>query len=252
MTEVVSGYASSVDFAMAYITIISIVMLLLITIVMVVFVVKYHHKKHPNPKQIHGSALLETVWIAIPTFVVISMFYVAYVDYADMRETTVYDEEIHVHVKSWQWNWTYKNGTSISSIIVKDLEKDKPTDYYIPLGKTIKFVMKGFEPDFIHSFFIPAFRIKEDIVPGRTTYLFVTPEKTGSFILTCAEYCGLWHSRMYANVNVVSPEAYEAWLLENAPPSSGEELAESDDPEDDMWGDEEEYDEGDEGLSSEE
>jgi cytochrome c oxidase subunit II len=239
MTEVISGYASGVDFAMAYITVISIVMLLLITIVMIVFVVKYHHKKHPNPKQTHGSTILETVWITIPTIIVVSMFYVAYADFADMRETGEYDEEIHVEVKSWQWFWTYGNGATAQSIIIKDLEKDKPSEFLIPVGKTIKFVLNGFEPDFIHSFYIPAFRLKEDIVPGKTTYMYATPEKIGTYILTCAEYCGLWHSRMYANVRVVEQSEYDSWLLANAP--AIEELAEEedDDSEDDMWGDDE-------------
>lgn len=228
MFDSVTQYADKVDSAMMFIIGFSIFMLVGITLVMLFFIYKYHHTRHPNPKQTHGSLALEALWIVIPTIIVISMFWVAYVDYSELRGNDQYDEKIHVNVRNWEWYLNYDNGVQLKSNIIKDLQQERD-DFYLPQGKRIKFVLAGDDPslpaDFIHSFYIPAFRIKEDIVPGRESFIYVTPEKLGTYTLTCTEYCGQWHSRMYANIHVIPAEDYYKWKADSSPEEEGEEVA---------------------------
>ena len=244
MFDSVSQYADQVDGGMLYIIGFSILMLIGVTIVMLAFVFKYHHKRHPKPKQTHGSLALEMVWIVIPTIIVISMFWVGWVDYGNLKANEDYDEMIKINVRNWEWYFNYDNGIQLKSDIIKDLDQRsdlverkkednrslelKTNEFVLPVGKRIKVMLVGDDEtipaDFIHSFYLPAFRIKEDIVPGRTTFLYITPEKEGTYTLTCTEYCGQWHSRMYANVKVVPADEYYAWKADNDPEK--EEVAE--------------------------
>lgn len=230
MFDSITQYADKVDAAMMYIVGFSVLMLIGITIVMLFFIYKYHHTRHPEPKQTHGSLALEALWIIIPTIIVLSMFWISYVDYAELRASgDDYDEKIHVNVRNWEWYLNYDNGVQLKSNIIKDLDQERD-DFYIPQGRKIKFVLSGDDPslpaDFIHSFYIPAFRIKEDIVPGRETFIYVTPEKEGTYTLTCTEYCGQWHSRMYANLHVIPADVYDKWKAESAPDTGEEETEE--------------------------
>jgi cytochrome c oxidase subunit 2 len=214
MFENITQYGNTVDFAMAYIVGISIIMLIGVTLVMVFFVIKYDYRKHTKPKQTHGSIYVESVWIVLPTLLVISMFYVGWTDFSELRKSEQWDEEVQVMAQKWLWRFEYDNGKKIKTQTIIDLENDKVTDVYIPKGKKIKFILSGDPADVIHSFYIPAFRMKEDVVPGRETFVFVTPEIEGTYTLFCTEYCGDWHSRMYANVHVVPEDEYIAWKNE--------------------------------------
>ncbi len=197
MFEQTSRYSSTVDSAMLYITVISVLMLLLITVAMIYFVIKYRASKNPIPTQYHGNVAIEVTWIIIPTLLVMSMFYYGYKDFSDLRNTEKFDEEYFVTAKMWNWDFKYENGTVTDTL-------------FVPVGKTLKFNITSL--DVLHSFYIPAFRIKEDAVPGSNGFVVITPEKTGEYDIACAEYCGLNHWNMYKKFIVMEQDEYYAWV----------------------------------------
>lgn len=212
MFEGTSKYAASVDGAMLYIIGFSVLMLLLITAAMIYFVIRYNAKRHPKPIQTHGNAVVEVVWIVIPTIIVISMFFYGYTDYKDLRNTEEFDENVQVTAKMWEWDFEYENGVKSDTL-------------YVPVDKVIKFDITSL--DVLHSFYIPAYRLKEDAVPGRNGYMFITPEKLGDFDIACAEYCGLNHWNMYTKFVVLPQDEYYNWLENEAKKLESEDTANS-------------------------
>lgn len=202
MFEQTSKYVGTVDGAMLYITAFSVLMLLLITVAMIYFVIKYRASKNPIPTQYHGNAVIEVIWIVIPTIIVLSMFYYGYTDFSDLRNTKQFDEEYHVTAKMWDWDFKYDNGVITDTL-------------YVPVGKTLKFNITSI--DVIHSFYLPAFRIKEDAVPGRNGFIFITPNKTGVYDIACAEYCGVNHWDMYKKLIVMEQDEYSKWYNSQSP-----------------------------------
>ena len=202
MFEQTSKYVGTVDGAMLYITAFSVLMLLLITVAMIYFVIKYRASKNPIPTQYHGNAVIEVIWIVIPTIIVLSMFYYGYTDFSDLRNTKQFDEEYHVTAKMWDWDFKYDNG------VITDTS-------YVPVGKTLKFNITSI--DVLHSFYLPAFRIKEDAVPGRNGFIFITPNKTGVYDIACAEYCGVNHWDMYKKLIVMEQDEYSKWYNSQSP-----------------------------------
>lgn len=200
MFEQTSKYASTVDNAMIYITAFSVLMLLLITVAMIYFSIKYRASKNPIPTQYHGNAIIETIWIIIPTIIVITMFFYGFNNYADMKNTKKHDEEYFVTAKMWDWDFKYSNGTITDTL-------------FVPVNKVLKFNITSI--DVLHSFYIPAFRIKKDAVPSRTDYYYITAEKTGEYDIACAEYCGQRHWDMYKKFIVMEQDDYYAWLKAN-------------------------------------
>lgn len=197
MFEQTSKYVSTVDGAMLYITAFSVLMLLLITVAMIYFVIKYRASKNPIPTQYHGNIVIEVIWIVIPTIIVLSMFYYGYTDFSELRNTKEYDEEYFVTAKMWDWDFKYENGTITDTL-------------YVPVNKTLKFNITSL--DVLHSFYLPAFRIKEDAVPGRDGFIFITPLETGVYDIACAEYCGVNHWDMYKKLVVMEQDEYYAWV----------------------------------------
>ncbi|MCB0702237.1 MAG: cytochrome c oxidase subunit II [Candidatus Kapaibacterium sp.] len=202
MFEQTSKYVGTVDGAMLYITAFSVLMLLLITVAMIYFVIKYRASKNPIPTQYHGNAVIEVIWIVIPTIIVLSMFYYGYTDFSDLRNTKQFDEEYHVTAKMWDWDFKYDNGVITDTL-------------YVPVGKTLKFNITSI--DVLHSFYLPAFRIKEDAVPGRNGFIFITPNKTGVYDIACAEYCGVNHWDMYKKLIVMEQDEYSKWYNSQSP-----------------------------------
>ena len=196
MFEQASKYAGTVDNAMIYVTLIYVIMLLLITVAMIYFVIKYNAKRNPIPTPYHGNVAIEVIWIVIPTILVMTMFFYGYRDFAELRNTKEQDIEISVTAKMWDWDFEYENGTKSDTL-------------YIPVNKTVRFNITSV--DVLHSFYIPGFRIKEDAVPGRNGYIFITSEKTGSFDIACAEYCGQRHWDMYKKLIVMPQDEFAVW-----------------------------------------
>jgi len=198
LPEVASNLAGKVDAVIWFITVISLVFFILISIFLVYFAIRYRRRQeNEETPYITGSHVLETIWTIIPSILLIVIFVYGFVVYKDMRTPPEDSLEVTVIGRQWLWQFKYNNG------------KTTLNELYIPEGRPIKLVMTS--EDVLHSFFVPAFRVKQDLVGGMYTYLWFTPTKTGTYELYCTEYCGTGHSTMLGKVIVMSPQEYEKW-----------------------------------------
>jgi len=186
-----------VDIAFYYIIGISIVILIGIVLTMLYFLYKYNHKRNPEPTDIKGSLLAETLWTVIPTLIAISMFLVGWDSFTALRSAPENALKINVEARMWSWKFTYPEGFSSDEL-------------YVPVGKPVKLNITS--KDVIHSFYAPAYRIKVDAVPGMNTYTWFNPSEKGVFDVYCAEYCGVGHSDMMSKIHVVSSEEYKKFI----------------------------------------
>lgn len=189
-----------VDQAFWYILSISVVLLFGITAVMVYFVVRYRRSKNPVAADIRDNYPLEIVWTIIPTLIALSMFYVGWSSYLGLR--TVPDDAMEVEVLAQQYSW----------IFVYDNDKETENELVVPLGRAVKLNITSL--DVLHSFFVPAFRIKVDAVKGMSTYTWFYADELGEYDIECTEYCGVDHSAMVAKLRIVPETEFQSWLLE--------------------------------------
>jgi cytochrome c oxidase subunit 2 len=175
---------------------ISLTLLALNTGVMIYFVVRYSRKRHPHAEEVKENVPLEIIWTVIPTLLVLAIFFVGWKGFQYMR--TAPPDAMPVKVTARQWSWTF------------DYENGKETDVLkVPLGKPVKLLITS--ADVLHSLYIPAYRIKEDCVPGMQTHLWFLPDEPGSYDLFCTEYCGVGHSDMITKVEVMAQKDFDAW-----------------------------------------
>jgi cytochrome c oxidase subunit 2 len=192
-----SNFVEGVDLAFKIIFGIGFFFLIGITAVMIYFVIRYRRSKHPRAEQIRDNNVLEVTWTVIPLILVLLMFYYGYVAFSPMRTAPEGAYEVTVIGKMWTWTFEYPGG------------KQSP-DLVVPLNKPIKCNLRS--DDVIHSLYIPAFRIKEDVVPGKNNFLWFIPEQLGEYDILCTVYCGVRHSYMEARVRVVSDAEFNSWL----------------------------------------
>lgn len=196
-----STYASHVDYLIWTLTAISAFFTIAIAVMVVYFTVRYHKSKDVDRTTSHaGHNALEITWTVIPTIMALAVFVWAawlYFDYDTPPDNAL---EIHVVAKQWMWKIQHPNG------------RREVNALHIPKGKPVKLIMTS--QDVIHDFFVPAFRTKKDVLPGRYTQEWFQPTKVGQYHLFCAEYCGTEHSRMVGTVYVMEPDDYERWLNE--------------------------------------
>jgi len=194
--------AALVDSVFYFILIVSVVFYILILVLMVVFLLKYRRREGhgPQPSPSHSTSL-EMLWTIIPTILVAVMFIWGFWGYMEMRSAPDDSYEIQVVAKKWAWSFIYPNG---------HIEPD----LHAPADRPIRLVMTS--DDVIHSLYIPAFRLKMDIVPGRYNKTWFQAVEPGEHQLYCAEYCGTQHSTMLAKVVVHPSGEFEKWLEEAA------------------------------------
>ncbi len=177
---------------------ISIALLVLITFLMVFFVIKYHRKRNKEPKNIEGNTWLEITWIVIPTLLVLGMFYYGWIGYKIMKDVPEDAMAINVTGRMWSWLFEYENGVQSDTL-------------YVPVDKPIRINLRS--QDVLHSFYIPAFRVKHDVVPGNEKgYVWFQPNDLGSYDVFCAEYCGQQHAYMTTKLVVMPAEEFQTWL----------------------------------------
>lgn len=171
---------------------------LVILIVIVVFIVRYRHSKHPVAEQITGSIPLELTWSLVPLG--IFMIFFAWGASIFVSEATPPRDslEIYVVAKQWMWKIQHENGAREINAL------------HIPVDRDVRVTM--ISQDVIHSFWIPEFRIKADVLPGRYTTVWFRAQRPGTYHLNCSEYCGTLHSRMLGTVVAMDPAKYQAWL----------------------------------------
>jgi cytochrome c oxidase subunit 2 len=191
-----SNYVSTFDTAFYFITGISLVFLLGLTFLMLYFVFRYNKKKNQTATQIEGNNFLEIIWTVIPTLLALAMFYYGWAGWKPMTKPPKDALNITSVARMWSFSFTYANG------------KQSP-DLVVPVNTPVKINLVSL--DVIHSLFIPAFRIKSDMVPGREKAMWFLPQSEGNYDLFCAEYCGLRHSYMNSTVKVLSKDKFAAW-----------------------------------------
>ena len=196
--------SGSVDSIFFFIMAICITLLVGVTGVMLYFVVRYSRKRNPNPEDIADNLLLEIFWTVVPTLLVLVIFWVGWKGFQYMRTVPPDAMLVKVTGKMWTWSFEYENGKQSSVLNV-------------PLQRPVKLAITS--ADVVHSLFIPAFRIKEDAVPGRETYLWFLPDEIGTYDLFCTEYCGAGHSGMITKVAVLSLKDFEQWYETSEKPA---------------------------------
>lgn len=175
-----------------------------IVAVMVYFAIRY--RRTPDNMvgaDIHGSTPLEIFWSAVPFVIVMGLFAWGTSLYFKISIPPANATEIFVTGKQWMWKIQHMNG------------RREINGLHVPIGEPIKLTMAS--EDVLHSFYVPAFRVKADIVPGRYSTMWFEANATGTFHLFCAEYCGTEHSRMIGYVTVMEPADYQAWLATGNP-----------------------------------
>jgi cytochrome c oxidase subunit 2 len=157
------------------------------------------HKTEPSTA--HDN-VLEVVWTVIPSIICVFIFIGGWKGYLNMTTAPGDALEINVVGQKWVWGFTYP----------KDLDTVQRGELHVPVDRPTKLIMRS--EDVLHSFFVPAFRAKQDVIPGRYSYLWFQPDVPGVYRVYCAEYCGDQHSDMKTKVIVHEPGGYEAWLEE--------------------------------------
>ncbi|EMJ94888.1 cytochrome c oxidase, subunit II [Leptospira alstonii serovar Pingchang str. 80-412] len=208
-----SEVAKNVDNLYLFLLVSSLIFFVILIGGMTWFIFKYRRKTDADKTAyITHNTLAEFLWSFIPLVIMIVIFWWGWVIFADLRK--VHDKgdiEIHVTARQWQWTFKYANGvTVVSPNATEKLDTlFQPNGIYVPVGKTIRLVMTS--QDVLHSFFVPAFRNKMDVIPGRYTTLVFTPTEKGDFVVYCTEFCGTSHSNMLSAIRVVDSETYDKW-----------------------------------------
>ncbi|MDP4292712.1 MAG: cytochrome c oxidase subunit II, partial [Bacteroidota bacterium] len=197
-----SNFVQGVDRVFLIILGISMFFMITITAVMIYFVIRYNRKKNIPAVQVKERPLLEIVWTVIPLLLTLLMFYYGYAAYLPMRKPPKDAMVIATTARMWKWSFEYAGHKQSDTL-------------YVPLNKPVKLTLKSL--DVIHGLFIPGFRIKQDVVPGKPNFTWFIPQQLGEFNIMCSAYCGVAHSGMLAIVKVVSERDFNNWL---AAPSS--------------------------------
>lgn len=178
-------------------------------------IVRYRKRDDTPAPQTIGRSRSLGVFFAIPAVIVAVLFPFgeATLMLLQQRETP----QVQIHVEGFQWEWTflYQN----EGIFVSGKTLVRPAEMVLPVDEPVQITLTS--RDVIHSFFIPALLFKRDAIPGRTSTFTFTPDKLGTFQSQCAEFCGLWHSKMTFVVKVVSSADYQAWIEEQRKAASG-------------------------------
>jgi cytochrome c oxidase subunit 2 len=212
--EQASTVAGQVDAFYLFLVLITTFFSLLIALLILFFIIRYRQKPDQEAEQIHGSTLLEIIWTVIPLGISMIIFVWGAVLYYHIENPPTNALEIYGVGKQWMWKFQHPGGQREINTL------------HVPVGRPVKVTL--ISQDVIHDFFVPAFRVKNDVLPNRYVYSWFTPTVPGSYHLFCSQYCGTKHSAMIGEVVVLKPDDYEAWLAsgkaEGSLSSMGEKL----------------------------
>jgi cytochrome c oxidase subunit 2 len=210
-----SAQAGQVDAIYFFMVAVTAFFSILIATLVVVFAIKYRRRHREEVGQaMHGSLALELLWTIIPFFIVMVMFVWGARVFFDLYRPPAGAMEVYVVGKQWMWKVQHMDG------------QREINELHVPVGRPVKLIM-GSE-DVLHSYYIPDFRVKADVIPGRYNVLWFTATKPGTYHLFCAEYCGTKHSGMIGSVIAMEPQDFQAWLsgggASESPVAAGEKL----------------------------
>jgi cytochrome c oxidase subunit II len=193
----------AVDTAFRFIIGASVVLLLGITLTTVAFVIRYHRSRAPEPTSRASSNIwLEIVWSGLPTLLVLAMFWYGWSGYLSLRQVPKDALPVTATARMWSWSFTYANGRTSQKL-------------YVPVGRPV--LVNLVSEDVLHGFFLPAFRVKRDMVPGMKNHAWFVATRPGSYDLFCSQFCGTGHSAMITTVEALPPAQFEAWLRQPEP-----------------------------------
>jgi cytochrome c oxidase subunit 2 len=197
--EQASTMAKHVDALYFFIIAVTVFFTLLVVILVATFAVKYRREKNPVAVPIHGNIPLEITWSLIPLAIAMVIFVWGGWLYFELSRPPAGSMEIYAIGKQWMWKFEHPNGTR------------EINELHVPVGRDVKMIMTS--QDVIHSFFVPAFRVKNDVIPGNERYsvAWFNATKAGEYHLFCAEYCGTLHSGMIGKVIAMDPADFERW-----------------------------------------
>ena len=205
--ESASTMATRVDGLYFFLIALTVFFSLLIAGLIVVYAVRFR-RRSPDAvgARIHGGLVLEITWTVVPFLITLGIFvWGASVFFAMSRPPA---ETLNVYAVGKQWMWKFQHREGQREI----------NELHVPVNTPVRVIMTS--EDVIHDLFVPAFRIKADVIPGRYTHLWFEPTKAGTYHLFCAEYCGTKHSGMIGQVVVMEPSEYQTWLSGGAPEGS--------------------------------
>ncbi len=200
--EQASTLAPHVDLLLFFLIGVSCFFALLIASLLIVFAIRYRRGAAP-PEQIHGSTQLELTWTIVPFVIAMVIFAWGAWVYMEMARPPDNAHEVFVVGRQWMWKLQHLEG------------RREINELHVPVGQPVKLTMTS--EDVIHSFYVPAFRMKWDVLPGRYTTAWFQPTRIGEYHLFCAEYCGTQHSGMIGRIVVMEPAEYQTWLSQTAP-----------------------------------
>ncbi len=209
--------AEIVDDAFNALVVMSVPVIAFVLAVMIYSILRFRQRAEQleDGPPIHSNKAIVTGWFTITSaLAILLIIYPGTLGLLELRDHSDAEEQLLVQVQSSRWVW----------IITYPEQGVTTTEMVLPVGREVRFEVTA--TDILHSFWVPAFRMKIDAVPGQKTYVYATPTRTGTFDddpgyrLQCAELCGLGHSAMRASVRVVEPEEFEAWVVENNPSAS--------------------------------
>lgn len=201
LPEAASKTAEPVDALFNFVLWICIFFFVLICVLMVLFVMRFRRQRPDEEalSQVEHNSALEITWTVIPLALAIAIFWMGFKGYMDLATPPANSMSVQVQAQKWSWLFSYPNGVSAAEL-------------HVPEDTPVKLTMSS--SDVLHSFFVPAFRIKQDVVPGRYTTVWFHPTRTGEFQVYCTEYCGKGHSDMLSKVIVHSRTDYDKWMDE--------------------------------------
>ncbi len=199
LPEGASTMAGEIDSLFYFVYWVSVVLFVGVVGTMTYFAIKYRRRSDADrPEPVHENKLIEAAWIVLPTILVLVVFTWGFKAYLKLEVAPPNAYPITVRAQSWAWQFEYPNGAVTTG------------ELRVPVDRPVRLQMSS--SDVLHSFFVPAFRVKQDVLPNRYTFVWFEPTKQDTFQVFCTEYCGTNHSGMLAQVIVQSQDDFNAWL----------------------------------------
>ena len=198
-----SSLAGEVDSLFWFVFWVSTIIFAMVVLAKLYFVFKYKRKSENEvPQPVHESKLLEATWIVVPTILVLIVFTWGFDVFVKLNSAPPDAYQITVRGKQWLWEYEYKEGVQTAQ------------DLYVPAGRPVKLLMSS--TDVLHSFYVPEFRIKHDVLPNRYTSVWFEATEPGEYQIYCTEYCGTAHSGMLGKVIALREDDFQAWIVEQS------------------------------------
>lgn len=200
----------AVDSVFLFIAGVCLFFFLLVEGLLIYFAIRYRRRRGQEAaaaSDVTSNVVLETIWILIPSIVVIAFFAYGYMVFRDLRAARPGASDIQVTARQFLYEFRYPDGRRSAG------------ELRVPAGTPVRLTMTS--ADVIHGFYIPEYRIKQDILPGQYTTLYLDPDRPGTFDIFCTQYCGVGHSTMRAKLVVMPPEEYSRWAAAGGAPAAG-------------------------------